>query len=274
MQIFVDAGGTHLRWIERDDEKESYYEHPSSELDLLAMLDGRLSATKNVEFVGVSFAGQVQDGRILSSPNLKTEPIDFEGYIREKHGVRAKIQNDLKCAALAEQSIRPHAHSLALMFIGTGLGGALTQQGALITGATNLAGEIGHIPFRPCDAVCGCGQNDCVELYASSSGLKKQAVLAGLPRELGRLDRLEESNDERAKQIVELFYAALSHAAKTVATLFDPDTIVFGGGIALANPHIADFVRKELKGRSLGSGAKVELSTLGNASLAGARLLC
>ena len=59
------------------------------------------------------------------------------------------------------------------VYVGTGIGGGLIVGGQLVEGASNCAGEIGHVKVRWDEqaAPCMCGGRGCVEAYVGGSYL-------------------------------------------------------------------------------------------------------
>ncbi|MFK4998837.1 ROK family protein [Bacillus sp. N9] len=60
---------------------------------------------------------------------------------------------------------------VVLITLGTGIGGAVVQNGKLMRGSGNLAGEIGHMTIVHNGEKCPCGNAGCLERYASTSAL-------------------------------------------------------------------------------------------------------
>ena len=106
-----------------------------------------------------------------------------------------------------------------------------------------MATEIGHIPYKKAPFLCGCGRNNCLELYASGSGIAKWMEHKKLlcAASLHELERTGE------KEIVEMFHEALFSALGTTLTLFNPQVLVLGGGIIDANPYLENLILENIK---------------------------
>ena len=269
MNLYIDYGGTNFR-TQIDDNPITTTS--SENIDLKEFLDQFLKENRNISFIGVSFAGTVCDGKILLSPNTKTENFDIKSYIEKTYHIPLSIDNDLNCAALAEQKVL-EVNSLAVFYIGTGFGSAFIDGGKLVKGFSNKSGEIGHIPFNPSPFGGGCGRDDCIELYTSGSGIQKWCEFHNISKEFQRLDKLHINNTLASNTIVENFYAGLAHAFHTALNLFDFENLVLGGSVG-NHQFIKEFLEKE----SLCSSFKrkklnITLSTLKQGSLEGAKLL-
>ncbi|WP_331774195.1 ROK family protein [Sulfurospirillum sp. 1612] len=275
MILAIDAGGTHLRALLLEKEKEvASFEAKSSEMPLGSWLTSLLEKNPKIRTVCISFAGQVNDGTITAAPNMTVDIPDIKTHFERHFPITLYIENDLKCAAIAEAKAHKSAHLCAL-YVGTGIGLGVIEAGKLIKGHDNFATEIGHIPFSPAPFACGCGRDNCLELFASGSGLHKWARYYNLkPNQT--LDSLKTSQEPHAQKIVTQFENALLHAAGCVITLFNPEILVLGGGIIEANGFLVDFIKTNIHTTALKHSVKnvmIVKSNLKHAPLTGATLL-
>ncbi len=269
MNLYIDFGGTSFRY---QFDESSVTTLSSDTIDLKKFLDEIIKKYPNISFIGISFAGQVRNGKIISSPNAHTANFDVKKYIEEKYKISVAIDNDLNCAAIAEHHAL-QVKSLAVFYIGTGFGSAFIDNNRLVTGANNTAGEIGHIPFKKSPFTCGCGRDDCLELYVSGNGLKHWCSYFKIDKEFSRLDLLESLNTDNANIIIENFYNGLSHAFHTALNLFDFDHLVLGGSVG-NHPKIKSFLEKQfLQSAFKREKLSITLSTLNEGSLQGTKLL-
>lgn len=62
--------------------------------------------------------------------------------------------------------------NLICITVGTGIGSGLIVNGKLVRGASNAAGEIGHIKLERMAALfAGCGDTGCLEAFASGPSI-------------------------------------------------------------------------------------------------------
>ncbi|MDR0664973.1 MAG: ROK family protein [Helicobacteraceae bacterium] len=280
MKLVFDIGGTRLRRGVLDDRGafvllDSRPNAGNLKTALEALIAETL-AEYPIGFIGASIAAQTRRNKIASAPNMELGALkdeDFSVWIKRRFSVNAAIDNDLKCVALAEAAARSNVASLFALFIGTGIGGAYVENGALIRGADNNAGEIGHIPFEKAPFLCGCGGAECLELSASGSGLAKWSEYYGLKEQ--KLSDLIESTDPKASEIVDRFYRGVDRAIKTIAALFNPRVIALGGGAVMANESVLLRAKEALKSAFAPcANIAIGLSSLGDkANLLGASFL-
>lgn len=267
-KLFIDIGGTHLRSEVRDGDTIIRETLCSDETGLLEYIDRVIEHHPRIDFIGIAYAGQVENGEILSAPNIHIDTYKIAQEVERRYGISLMIDNDLNCAVRAEAAYWK-SQSIAALYVGTGLGAAVIDQGRIVRGSHNMAFEIGHIPYKSSPLVCGCGRSNCLELYASGSGIAKWLTHYEM-EETAILSELQGS------LIAEEFEEALLHAAGVLVTLANPEILVLGGGVIEQNPYLATLLREKLHYYALFpalQNMRLEISALQNAPLEGAKLL-
>lgn len=228
MNLYIDFGGTNFKYCLDDGDVKTV---PSNNVDILKFIDDMILAGNCIENIAISFAGQVKNGIILSAPNINLQNLDIKNYVFEKYKINLLIENDLNCAAAYEYS-KYDVDSVAVFYVGTGFGSAFVVNGKILSGYSNLSGEIGHIPFKKMDKNCPCGRDDCLELSVSGKALNDK-----------KLQDCDEITIQRFKD-------GLKHAFFTVLNLLDPDVFVLGGSVITHNIWLVDFLKEEYKNSS------------------------
>lgn len=311
-RIGVDVGGTNVK-IALVDKKgeikfpktvptraEMGYEYTIGNIqqsikDLIA----EAGIDKNsLEGIGFGFPGQIDcdKGIVRLSPNIPGwVNVPISEIMQKEFNVSVKVDNDVRCAALAELNFGAGVgcKNLICITVGTGIGSGLIINGKIVRGASNAAGEIGHIKLEMKDGLlCGCGDRGCLEAYASGPSIvamAKEYVLGGKSarfRELaGSIDAITPAivaqaaneGDVVARKIFEIMGEYIGLGLTSVVNLLNPEKIVIGGGVADAGDILLDPLRKTLKHRVMPiQGAAVEIvpARLGNtAGIIGASLL-
>src|SRR3989338_7110484 len=91
---------------------------------------------RGIEGIGVSIAGEIKGGIVLSSPNLPLKNYPLAARLRQLFRVPVRIENDAKCFLLGEQHhgiARKTRHAVGIT-LGTGLGGSVVSEGTLLRG--------------------------------------------------------------------------------------------------------------------------------------------
>ncbi len=270
ISLYMDVGGTHTRYQIEGLASLIKGIVSTGDIDLVSFIESLIDRYGVFQRIGISFAGQVVDNRIVSSPNVRVPEEDLVRYFGSRYGCDVRIENDLKCAALAEYNQRRDARMLTALFIGSGIGSASVYNGALLRGSRNLAGEIGHVRFKEAPFRCGCGLSTCVELFSSGTALKRWFDFYSVDEKptLENLKRIE-----RMQPVLNNFYEGLSLVASVISKLLDPDVVVLGGGVIEANQHLVDFLREEFNKYCFYGTVSVVKSQLDDAPLKGAKLL-
>ena len=209
--------------------------------------------------------------------------------IARQFGLPVQIDNDATNATRGEYLFGSGQGTKMLLGVtlGTGVGGGIIQDGHVLRGVSNYAGELGHMTYIPDGMACSCGKRGCVEAYASATALTRAArsiqkrkipsrLLDVAPEELDAraICDLARAGDEVSAQLVEEVGKALGVVLGSVINLLNPDCIVIGGGVAAAGDillePIRQFASRHALPISLGA-CRIELGRTGNdAGLLGA----
>ncbi len=266
---YFDIGGTNIRYeIYEDEKKLGYFETSTKEKNLLDFLSDIISK-ESLQTVGISFAGQVNSGTIESSPNISIESINISKWAKEQFDCDLYIDNDLNCIALAEYADLK-VDNLLVIYPGTGLGGAYIVNGIPLKGEGNKAVEIGHIPYKKSDCVfCGCGRDNCIEIYASGSGMKKQLEAKNIALS-PNLKNFRESEEKQLQEIYENFVDSLAFAIGSAITLLNPAKVVLGGGVYMPNrDFLEEAIRKRVAQYAFAPSFKEEMIVSSKAEYSG-----
>ena len=146
--VAVDLGGTNLRAaLVRDGNILNYVKRPTPKTKegLLKVLIEVISEVfgYDVKAIGMGSPGPLKNGVILNPPNIALKNFNLKKFLRNKFKVRVEVENDAKCAALAEMTYGVKKKNFVILTLGTGIGGGIIINGKLYKGRGN-AGEIGH----------------------------------------------------------------------------------------------------------------------------------
>lgn len=275
MTLGIDAGGTYIRYELRSQNRMiKASSAKSSEIGLSQYIENILTFEKNIKNICISFAGQVKDGVIVSSPNIDIDKHNIKEYFELKYGLHLFIENDLNCAVLAEAKAYK-SNDICVLHVGAGLGLGVLSSSTLIEGASSAATQLGHIPYKDTPFACGCGKSNCIELFVSGVALEKWKSYYDVDESIS-LQELKHSNNQNEKKIYEEFEKALLYAAGITITLFNPEVLVLGGGIILSNSDMCDVVISKVQDYAMPIALqkiKIKNTKIQNASLEGAFLL-
>lgn len=298
LTIGVDIGGTKIAMAVVDGDgriiDKLRVDTPASEPSEIraAIAEGvrELRANHRVMAVGVAAAGFVDSARstVLFAPNINWRDEDLKTELERALDLPVVVENDANAAGWAEFQFGGgrHVDNMALLTLGTGLGGALVVDGHLIRGAYGVAAELGHIRLVPDGLHCGCGNRGCWEQYASGNALTREAqllakhspALAGALLEAAGGDAEEvtgeivsaaaRNGDGPARELLADLGGWLGLGVAQLATIMDPAVVVIGGGASAASefmiPAAMDSYRRNLPARGQHPELTISVAELGN----------
>ncbi|PSL06976.1 putative NBD/HSP70 family sugar kinase [Haloactinopolyspora alba] len=207
--------------------------------------------------VGIGLPGPVEHstGRPVNPPIMPGwDGFDVQGYLRERLGVVALVDNDVNIMALGEHFTQwrsaPH---MMFVKIATGIGSGLISDGRLHRGAQGAAGDMGHLQLpHSDDVVCRCGNTGCLEAVASGAAIAAALTTRGIPAASSRdVVNLARGGSVEALQLVRQAGRDIGEVLAAAVSLFNPSLIVIGGSLAQSGEHLIAGVREIVYRRSL-----------------------
>lgn len=205
---------------------------------------------------GVAVPGIVDEERGVAAyaANLGWRDVPLRDLLTERlGGIPVALGHDVRTGGLAEGRIGAGKGADRFFFVplGTGIAGAIGIDGRVEAGAHGFAGEIGHIVVRPGGTPCPCGQNGCLERFASASAVSQAwAEACGDPQaDAADCAKAVESGDARARAVWQEAVDALADGLVTALTLLDPRTLIIGGGLAEAGETLFAPLREAVRRR-------------------------
>ncbi|MEK3782055.1 ROK family protein [Paenibacillus sp. FSL K6-1566] len=275
--IGVDIGGTKVQFavVNRQGEIVSRYLVPT-EADkgagqlmdkLLSGIDRMMNAAQQhgeVCGIGIGSAGQIdyQEGVVLYAgdtlPGWTGVPI--KQLVSNRFGHKVYVDNDVNVIAFAEKRYGAGIgySNFVCLALGTGIGGAVMESGRLLRGVFGGAGELGHVCVDVNGPRCSCGNNGCIELYASGSGIARigremqengSALYLWKPHSR-EIIHAWLHNDEGAALVMTKVMRALGAAIAGYIHTFNPEAILIGGGVAEAGPRFFAELEQEVDVRT------------------------
>ena len=151
--------------------------------------------------------------------------------------------------------------------------------GKIYKGADGLGAELGHTKLVYHGERCTCGQLGCLESYCSATALIRHADEKGLKNyDAKMVFDAAASGDETCQNLVNEYISMLAAGISTFITIFRPERIILGGGVANAGAALLDPLNEILPECTFGARQSgippVVRATLGNdAGIIGAAFL-
>ncbi len=229
--------------------------------------------------LGVSAAGIVNSvkGYIYFSPDFDWKDVDIKSLLEKKTGFPVVVDNCTRTMTLGEQwygRIRD-ARNVLYVNVGYGIGSALILNKHIYSNHS----EFGHSFITKQKIRCHCGKYGCLEAVASGNAIESQAnELLGdkVDKRITAkmLATMARDGDRTARGIFQNAGRYLGRAISIATNLFNPNTIVIGGGVALAGELLLDPLVQEFDKQTMDiirKDTRIELSSLGiDAGVSGA----
>lgn len=245
MNIGIDLGGSHIGMalVEKDriiikKEKEFAKEEKENIEEILTkVIPQYIEEILNempeakIESVGVASPGFFENGCITKTTNLKIKCLPIKKLIQDKIEVPVYMENDGRCASIAEKIYGnlKQVRNGVFLSLGTGIGGAVFIDDKLVPRLR----KIGHMIVQKDGRKCNCQKEGCLETYASMKALKTQIRKRLENERLSSREILEflkqEENRKQVEDILEEYISYLAIGVSNIMNLFDPESLVIGG---------------------------------------------
>jgi glucokinase len=229
------------------------------------MLDAAAADATPVSGVGVSVAGFLdrQHASMFGNANLPALcGFPLRRSLEERLATDCRLEVDSNAAALAEfrHGAGRGAARLLAVTVGTGLGGGVIVDGALLRYTGECAGDLGHVIVEPTGRRCTCGARGCLEAMVCSAALSERAGGRPVRAVIGAA----RAGDARSTAALSETGWWLGLGLASLAPLFGPDRVVVGGGIAAAGDLLLEPARASFRAHAapdLAAGAPIVGST-------------
>lgn len=169
--------------------------------------------------------------------------------LQQQCPVPITVGNDAKCAALAElwQGSLQNCNNAITLVVGTGVGGAIIQNGRVLNGSHFMAGEFSYVlagrtsqpsinqAFGLCSGIPGLIR------YASKKMHRPESELDGMT-----IFQAANCGHQNAIEAIRSYSADLALQISNFRFILDPEKIAIGGGIS-AQPLFLQLIKEELK---------------------------
>ncbi len=203
-----------------------------------------------IEEIGLGAAGQInrENGIIINAPNLDCANINIKEILEKEFNKKIYLGNDVEIATIGEMyfGAGKNEKDFICIFVGTGIGSGIVEEGNLRYGASGTAGEIGHIIVDSGGRSCGCGGCGCLEAYASRLAIEKRIIGAlkkgrksdivnylveDKPIKTSMIRKSLETKDELVTQILTEASEYLASGLASIINFYNPKLIILGGGL-------------------------------------------
>ncbi|GAM55143.1 putative ROK-family transcriptional regulator [Vibrio ishigakensis] len=270
MYLGIDIGGSHVKYGLVSDHQVLFSAQFASKTmtlnDILGELEQRVHngfadqgiALEALQGVAIALPGIVDSRKnALIAINKKLEEAvgyDFASWSADCFGVRAELFNDAKQALMGEaiSGCAQGYQDISLVIIGTGIGTAVMMNGKVLHSRNHVAGNIGgHLIGHVGGRECTCGNQGCIEAYASNSILNEYLEERGVV-----LEGIEFDGPVDYKVIFDHYHShpvcqqlgdeLIAHWGSAVINMlhsYDSEVVVLSGGVFNSSVNILDKIQ-------------------------------
>jgi len=213
--------------------------------------------------IGIALPGpfmQSDERIILMTESPEWQTFDLVHALRGRFAdIPVFSGHDAKVAALTvwrDTAVAIGARVMLYVLIGQGVGSAIVIDGQVFQGSTGLAGELGHTSIDMHGPRCKCGNRGCLELYASTLALLRQArdgirdgatTILTEAASIGDLSATYRDGDPLAVAIGRRLATHLAQSLANSINFLNPDLIVLGEEAVGFGEGLLDDIRSELR---------------------------
>ena len=197
--------------------------------------------------IGVPSSVENDNATVICTTNIRNQSgeavfshVNIAENIKKHFHVPVFVNNDVNNLMLYD-TLTHHLEDkkvLVGIYIGTGVGASVIINGDFLKGKNGAALDLGHIPYYGKEELCSCGKKGCCECYASGwrlQQIRKEYYPDSPISELFTLHKTEEPLLD--------FVSACANIYAIMATIFNPDALIIGGGI----PEMKDFPKEQFE---------------------------
>ncbi len=253
MYLALDIGGTFVKYAYMDKDGKIYqqgkYATPTNNLETFCLEIEKVMPFE-CQGIAISSPGVIDsDTGLIRVVTLLPclNGINIKEVLEKRLNVPVSVENDAKCAALAEiwKGSLVGKPSALMMVLGSGIGGAVIIDGKLYKGPRSKAGELGSF-------ICDF---DAKKATGVSFGRKNSAVW--LNKDIAKALNLESDDGELVFDYInqkeptawQIFKEYCNHIAMVIFNVdyvLDLDCVAIGGGIS-AQPILLETIQKAFK---------------------------
>lgn len=255
--LTVDIGGTFIKYAKMDTNmnilSKGKVKTPKEGREKFVEVIGEIYDTmKDVEGIAISTCGIIdcENGYYIMGGGqmVVNNGFHFRDELYKRCPVKIYIENDAKCAAMAEAkfgSLADVNDGFVLLF-GTMIGGGYIKDKKVVHGKHFSAGEVSYLfsadrQYPTFDNVWGnkCGVPNLCKMYADKKRLKVEEVDGEI------LFAAVAKQDKDAIDVLDIYTRNIAVEIFNIQTTLDPDRFAIGGGIS-EQPVFIEYIKKHL----------------------------
>lgn len=195
--------------------------------------------------------GMVWKNEVLFTPYTSYADLPFRERLEQEFQVPVFLDNEANLSVLGEHAFYYHVPNLIGVSVHSGVGVGVVIENALYTGANGSAGEFGHTIIEPDGRPCPCGNQGCLEQYASERAILRQyAAKTGLKKaDIDTFVAACSLQEPAALELLDDFVRYMAIGINNLLNTFNPDIIVINSSFTIYFPEVLGQIQDRLQNR-------------------------
>lgn len=199
----------------------------------------------------IAIHGVVHQNEATFTPYYAYENIPFSTELGERFGIPVYLENEANLSILGEKVFCYNMADMIGISVHSGIGIGIIIEDELYTGFNGNAGEFGHSIVVVNGRPCPCGNEGCLEQYASERAILRDfAATKGL-NSIDINTFIEQCNKKDADALAALdqFIKYMSVGINNLLNVFNPEVIVINSSFTMYLPNVIPQIQAALKNR-------------------------
>ena len=226
---------------------------------------------EKVKQVNINISGRVNShtGESYSVFNFEDNDEPLATIFTEKIGLPVRIENDSRAMTYGELAVGNAQGFRNVLFVNAswGLGLGVIINGELYYGRHGYSGEVGHMNVYNNEIMCHCGKKGCLETEVSGSAIHRKllerirqgqtSVLSTRVAHGQTISTFDivcaatRNEDPLCIELIEQTGAELGRQLANLINIFNPEAVIVGGVLALADEYFLPPIRSAIRKYSL-----------------------
>lgn len=225
---------------------------------------------EKIDMVNINLSGRVDTNRgyCHSIFNFEGNDLPLSELIAQTIGIKTIISNDTQAMTYGELIFGAGKEFSNFLFVnaGWGIGLGIVIDGKVYTGTNGYAGEIGHMNIYDNEYMCHCGKKGCLETEISGQAILRilrnkvnqgavsilsEKIRSGNAVTTTDIVRAANHEDPLSLDVIEKVGAELGRQIANLINILNPEAVIIGGNLSLANEYLLEPIRQGVRKYSL-----------------------
>ncbi|HWY30328.1 MAG TPA: ROK family protein [Candidatus Acidoferrum sp.] len=258
--IGIDLGGTNIKLVAvtQDSSVLKRAQRPTQDLpdnlgvwvEIIRQTIAQMESGqgRRASYIGLATPGVIEPGsrHVAWCPGKLNGIEGFNWTLALNRRPAVPLLNDAHAALLGEHWLgaAKEFESVILLTLGTGVGGAILENGRLLRGSHGWAGALGQTSLDPRGGKSFYTVPGALENWIGNQTVSRRS--RGRFHDTGDLVAATRAGDLEAQKIWHKSIRALAVAIASFKMILDPEAVIIGGGISRAGPLLFQPLAAEL----------------------------